>query len=82
MIPFHCARPRGACKKCTKLAEEGEKYCLVSFQFSSEEMARPMMTLEINVEDTLCEVNLIKIFNDESEARKYAIENGVDMLES
>ena len=45
-------------------------------------MARPMMTLEINAEDTLCEFNLIKISNDESEARKYAIENGVDMLES
>ncbi|MHA2289881.1 MAG: hypothetical protein ACXABG_13940 [Promethearchaeota archaeon] len=82
MVPFHCARPKGACEKCMKLAEDGEKYCLVSFQYSSEEMARPMMTIEVKGEDILCEFDLIKIFKDESEARKYAIENGVDLLES
>ena len=82
MIPFHCARPRGACKKCTKLAEEGEQYCLISFQLSAEEIARPMITIEINEEKVLCEFDLIKIFKDESEAREYAIENGIDMPES
>ena len=82
MIPFHCARPRGACKKCTELAEEGEKYCLVSFQYSAEEMARPMMTIEINGEKVLCEFDLLKIFKDESEAREYATENELDMSKS
>ena len=82
MIPFHCARPKGACKKCAELAEEGEKYCLVSFQYSAEEMARPMMTIEINGEEVLCEFDLIKIFKDETEAREYAMENGIDMPES
>ena len=79
IIPFHCARPKGACKKCAELAEEGEKYCLLSFQYSAEEMARPMMTIEINEEKVLCEFDLIKIFKDESEAREYAMENGIDM---
>ena len=82
MIPFHCARPKGACKKCAELAEEGEKYCLLSFQYSAEEMARPMMTIEINEEKVLCEFDLIKIFKEESEAREYAMENGIDMPES
>ena len=82
MIPFHCARPKGACKKCAELAEEGEKYCLISFQYSAEEMARPMMTIEINEEEVLCEFDLIKIFKDESEAREYAMENGIDMPKS
>ena len=82
MIPFHCARPKGACKKCAELAEEGEKYCLLSFQYSAEEMARPMMTIEINEEEVLCEFDLIKIFKEESEAREYAMENGIDMPES
>jgi len=82
MIPFHCARPKGACKKCAELAEEGEKYCLVSFQYSAEEMARPMMTIEINGEEVLCEFDLIKIFKDETEAKEYAMENGIDMPES
>ncbi len=82
MIPFHCARPKGACKKCAELAEEGEKHCLISFQYSAEEMARPMMTIEINEEEVLCEFDLIKIFKDESEAIEYAMENGIDMPES
>ncbi|GAH78868.1 unnamed protein product, partial [marine sediment metagenome] len=81
MIPFHCARPKGACSKCMKLAEEGEKYCLISFQYSFEEMARPMMTIEINGEEVLCEFDLIKIFKDASEAMEYAIKNGINMPE-
>ena len=82
MIPFHCARPKGACKRCAELAEEGEKYCLISFQYSAEEMARPMITIEINGEEVLCEFDLIKIFKDEIEAREYAMENGLDIPES
>lgn len=82
MIPFHCARPKGACKKCAVLAEEGEKYCLISFQYSTEEMARPMMTIEINGEKILCEFDLVRIFKDENEAREYAMENGIDIPES
>ena len=82
MIPFHCARPKGACKKCAELAGEGEKYCLISFQYSAEEMARPMMIIEINEEEVLSEFDLIKIFKEESEAREYAMENSIDMPES
>ena len=82
MVPFHCARPKGACNKCTKLAEEGEKYCLISFQYSAEEISRPMMTIEINGEDVLCEFDLKKIFKDKGEAREYALKNGIEMLNS
>ena len=64
MVPFHCARPKGACEKCMKLAEEGEKYCLVSFQYSSEEMARPMMTLEINGEEVLRQYAPVDLSHD------------------
>ncbi|MHA2009280.1 MAG: hypothetical protein ACXABO_19035 [Promethearchaeota archaeon] len=79
MVPFHCARPKGACKKCAQLVEEGEKYCLITFQFSAEEVARPMMTIEIDGENVLCEYELKKIFKDESEAREYATENDLKM---
>jgi len=82
MVPFHCARPKGACKKCAQLAEEGEKYSLVSFQYSAEEIARPMMTIEIDGEEVLCEFDLVKIFKDESEAREYATEKGLEMPDS
>jgi len=82
MIPFHCARPKGACKKCAELAEEGEEYCLISFQYSAEAMARPMITIEINEEEVLCEFDLINIFKDESEAREYAMKNGINLPKS
>ena len=82
MVPFHCARPKGACKKCTKLAEEGEKYCLLSFQYSAEEISRPMMTIEVDGEEVLCEFDLKKIFRDEDEAREYATNNDLEILKS
>ena len=82
MVPFHWLRPKGACKKCTQLAEEGEKYCLITFQYNAEEIARPMMTIEVNEEEVLCEYELTKIFKDEPETRDYATENGLEMPKS
>ena len=82
MVPFHCARPRGACDKCMKLAEEGEQYCLITFQNTNEEMARPMMTIQINGEEVLCEFDLVRIFKDEDEAREYAVKHNLIMPNS
>ena len=82
MVPFHCARLKGACKKCAQLAKEGEKYCLITFQYSAEEIARPMMTIEIDGEEVLCEYDLKKIFKDERDAREYATEKGLEMPNS
>jgi hypothetical protein len=61
------------------MAEEGEKYCLLSFDISDIEMARPMMTIEIDGEEVLCEFDLIRIFKDENEANAYAAEKGLEM---
>ena len=79
MVPFHCARSEGACKKCQQLAEEGEKYCLISFQSSPQEMARPIMTIEIDGEDVLFEFYLKKVFKDKNQAKEYAIRNNIEM---
>ncbi|HDZ17357.1 hypothetical protein LCGC14_0919020 [marine sediment metagenome] len=79
MVPFHCARPKGACKKCARLAEEGEKYCLISLQSSAQERARPMMTIEIDGEDVLTEFDLKKTFKNEGEAREYALKIGLEI---
>jgi len=82
MVPFHCARPKGACKKCAQLAEEGEKYCLISFQYNTQERARPMMTIEIDGEDVLTEFDLKRTFKDEGEASEYAKKNCLEMPNS
>jgi len=82
MVPFHCARPKGACSKCAQLTEEGEKYCLISFPYSAEEVSRPMITIEIDGEEVLCEFELEKIFKDETEAKEYATNNGLEMPKS
>ena len=79
MVPFHCARPKGACKKCIQLAEEGEKYCLISFKSNTQERARPMMTIEIDGEKVLTEFDLKKTFKNEGEAREYALNNGLEI---
>jgi len=36
----------------------------------------------VNAEEVLCEYDLMKIFNDESEAREHATKNGLEMPKS
>jgi len=80
MIPFHCAKgPRG-CSKCKTLVEEGEKFCLIELFPEPIIAAWPLIELEIDGEKVNCEFKIVKIFKDDTEAKEYAIKNGIDIL--
>ena len=77
MTPFHCQRGSRGCEKCKKLAEEGEKYCLIEIVGRDGMIARPMIEVEMNGDKVFCEFDLIIIFKDKREAVDYAKKNGI-----
>ena len=82
MTPFHCQRGSRSCEICNKLAQEGEKYCLIEIIGRNGMIARPMIELEIEGERVYYEFDLLKIFIDQKEAKEYALKNEIKILES
>ena len=82
MTPSHCQRGSRGCEICKKLAQEGEKYCLIEIVGRNGMIARPMIEVEIDGEKVFCEFDLLKIFIDQKEAKEYALKNGIIIIES
>jgi hypothetical protein len=76
---IHCARGPLRCDKCKKLEEEGKKFCLIKAYSKAGKIARPMTRININNERVFCEYVVEKVFIDENEAKKYAINNGIEI---
>ena len=82
ITPFHCQRGSRGCEKCRKLAEEGEKYCLIELFGRGGMIARPMIEVEINGDKTFSEFDLLMVFENHREATNYALKNGIMIIES
>ena len=74
---IHCARGPMWCDKCKKLEGEGEKFCLIKAFLKAGNIARPMTMIFFNNERILCEYEVEKVFEDEKEAKEYAINNNI-----
>ena len=75
----HCARGAKRCEECKKAAEE-EKICLIRVYLESGNIARPMYDFVIDGKRRLCEFDVLKIFNDEMEAKEYATNNDINVV--
>ena len=67
------------CNKCKKLEEEGKKFCLIKVYLKAGKIARPMTQIIINNEKVFCEYVVEKVFIDENEAKRFAINNGIEI---
>ena len=74
----HCARGPNRCDICKKLVKE-KKICLL--KVSSESQGRAMRVMEFTINDKIgfYEFDVVKIFKDEDEAKKYSEENNIAM---
>ena len=82
MPKIHCARgPRG-CEKCREMMEEGESFCLLKVFLDGGEIARPMTEIIVNGELILSEYDILKRFDDVTEAKKYAEDNNIEIVYS
>lgn len=79
LILFHCARGTRRCEKCKTLAAEGKKPCMIELYPRGGIMARPMMLLVVDGEELWFEYDVLKVFENESEARAYALENEIEI---
>ncbi|MFX0186945.1 MAG: hypothetical protein ACFE8A_04320 [Candidatus Hodarchaeota archaeon] len=79
LILIHCARGPLRCDKCKKLVAKGKKFCLIKAYLKAGKIARPMTQININNEEVFCEYDVEKVFVDENKAKKYAINNGIEI---
>ncbi len=80
MLPFHGMRGAPSCQKCTALKEGGEKYCLIGPPLD-ENMAAPMMDVGGGGRTVWDTFLIEKTFDTDEDAREYAKENGVQIVE-
>lgn len=82
MTPFHCAKSARGCAKCKALADEGPKYCLLSFFGGNEVEARPVMEIEWNGEKVWADYGIVEVFESKDEALKYSKQHDVKIEDS
>ena len=82
MTPFHCAKGARGCAKCKALADEGPKYCLLSFFEGDGKIASPVMEIEWNGTKMWTEYSIAKIFKNEKQALEYAKRTGIEINKS
>lgn len=79
MTPFHCAKSARGCAKCKTLADEGAKYCLLSFFGGNGVEARPIMEIEMNRTKIWADYDIVEIFKSKEEAIEYAKQHYVEI---
>ncbi|MEM3563600.1 MAG: hypothetical protein QXS27_04995 [Candidatus Jordarchaeaceae archaeon] len=76
----HCARGHLRCEKC-RIMEKEKKICLLKVYFEPGEIARPVIDIYVDGEKKFCEYDLIKTFENEEEAKRYAKRNMLNLLD-
>ena len=76
----HCKRGPAVCEKCKEMDEE--RICLLDVcPADAGLMQRRVIQLTVDGEEVWREFDIVRVFDDEEEARKYARENGVGDVE-
>jgi len=82
MIPFHCAKSAKSCAKCKVLADEGPKYCLLSFFRGDGQEARPIMEIDWDGTKIWADYDIVEIFNSEEEALEHVKQHNIQIEDS
>jgi len=80
MSLIHCARGTQYCKKCKQLKEKGEKFCLIRVYLNPGSIARPITEIYIDGNKIFGEYDVLKIFDNESEAKEHAKQNSIEII--
>ncbi len=78
--PSHCARGPHGCDACAEAAKI-KVICLVRVYFNPGRFAKPIMELSRDGDKSYYEFDIVRKFESESEAVKYALENGIEDIE-
>ncbi len=81
IIVPHCARGPKRCEKCKQMAKE-KKYCLLQIYFQGGKVTRPVLELEIAGKTQWYEFDLLKTFTDKNEAKLYANEHEIRIIDT
>ncbi|KAF0208371.1 MAG: hypothetical protein FD167_5462 [bacterium] len=71
---FHCKRGPKRCYLCQE--QRSEKVCLLKL-CPNDGIARRMIQVKINDKNLLCEIEVVRLFNDMPEAELFAQEKNI-----
>ncbi|MFW9919766.1 MAG: hypothetical protein ACFFED_09220 [Candidatus Thorarchaeota archaeon] len=80
MSPPHCARGPSRCPAC-KEASKVRRICLLRIFFDSGEIARPMIEIERDEKWSIHEYDVLRDFESEEDALRYAMENNLEDID-
>ncbi len=81
MSRLHCARGPKRCNTCKEYMDEGRSFALVRIFLTSGNIARPITDfINANGEKTYGEYDIIQRFDNIEEAKQYAEENNVELI--
>ena len=79
-VPYiHCARGPERCEKCKMISKKKPDFCLIRIYLKSSNVARPMISINLNEERALYEYDVLKRFKNEQEAKTYAVKNKIEL---
>ncbi|MFX0055331.1 MAG: hypothetical protein ACFFAX_10285 [Promethearchaeota archaeon] len=78
--PPHCARGPNRCDACAEAAKT-KVICLVRVYLDPGQFARPIMELSRDGDTSYYEFDVVRRFETEAEAIKYALDNGIEDIE-
>ena len=82
MPKIHCTRGPSGCQKCQEMKEEGESFSLLKVFLDAGEIARLMTEIIFDNDPVLCEYDVLERFKDVTEAKKYAENNHIEIVNS
>jgi hypothetical protein len=78
--PPHCAKGPHKCEACAEAAKI-KVICLVRVYLDPGQFARPIMELSRDGDTSYYEFDVVRRFETESEAIKYALDHGIEDIE-
>ncbi|MFW9847178.1 MAG: hypothetical protein ACFFD6_10545 [Candidatus Thorarchaeota archaeon] len=76
----HCAKGPQGCEACAEAAKV-KVICLVRVYYDPGRFARPIMELSRDGGTAYYEFDVVRRFESESEAVRYALDNGIEDIE-
>ncbi len=80
-MPYiHCARGPLRCEKCKEFENRSESFALIKVYLKQGDIARPMTEVYVGCQRIFGEYDVLKRFEDDNEAKHYAIKNGIEII--
>lgn len=79
MPEIHCARGPKRCEECRK-ALKNKSFCLIKVYLEPGDITRPITEVYVGCRRIVGEYDVVKKFKTKEDAKKYAINHGIEIV--